>query len=145
MAHDWRPSTLPPRTPHPAPRPQARATSGADPCAVPPGAYVTLVLAAVPAAAASATLERVAAFAAGAAPPLTAFGLLQHEAKLSVVNFGVKKAAGYAAAVANKELLLFVTGLRAFEAQPVFSGDDLNADKHKMERFLHAGEARGRH
>ena len=133
-------------TPHPNQRntkhpthKQARATAGTDPCAVPPGSYVTLVLAAVPAAAAARALERAAAFAAGAAPPLTAFGLMQHECKLSVVNFSLKKAPEYAAPIRNKEPLLFVTGLRAFEARPVLSGDDTGADKHKMERFLHDG------
>jgi pre-rRNA-processing protein TSR1 len=100
---------------------------------------VTLVLAAVPAAAASAVLERVSAFASGAAAPLTAFGLMQHESKLSVVNFSLRKAAGFADAVGNKEELLFVTGLRGFVARPVLSGDDHRADKHKMERFLHTG------
>jgi pre-rRNA-processing protein TSR1 len=97
------------------------------------------VLRAVPAAAASAVLQRVAAFASGAAPPLTAFGLMQHESKLSVVNFSMRKAAGYELPIKNKEELLFVTGLRGWVAQPVLSGDDTRADKHKMERFLHDG------
>ena len=44
--------------------------------------------------------------------PLVATGLLQHEAKLSVLNFGVKKAAAYDGAVANKDELLFVSGVR---------------------------------
>lgn len=39
-------------------------------------------------------------------------GLLQHEAKLSVLNFGLKKAVSYEAPIANKQELLFVTGLR---------------------------------
>ncbi len=48
----------------------------------------------------------------GAAMPLVATGLLQHEAKLSVLNFAVKKAAAYDGTVANKDELLFVSGVR---------------------------------
>jgi hypothetical protein len=44
--------------------------------------------------------------------PLMATGLLQHEAKLSVLNFSVKKAAAYEQPVANKDELLFVNGVR---------------------------------
>ncbi|KAK6131452.1 hypothetical protein DH2020_034793 [Rehmannia glutinosa] len=42
--------------------------------------------------------------------PVIASGLLQHESKLSVLHF-----------------------------RPIFSSDSINANKHKMERFLHAG------
>lgn len=45
----------------------------------------------VPRDAAERVLRRVAAAAAGSAVPLTAFGLLQHEAKMSVVNFSLHK------------------------------------------------------
>ena len=48
----------------------------------------------------------------GAAMPLVATGLLQHEAKLSVLNFSVKKCAAHEGAVANKDELLFVSGVR---------------------------------
>jgi pre-rRNA-processing protein TSR1 len=116
---------------------QARCTAGTDPCSVLPGSYVTLVLANVPAAAAAAIVQRTAAAAAagddaddvmsdaaaaaaggavgaGCAGqlPLVVFGLLQHEGKLSVLNFGLKKAAGYSESIRNKEELLFVTGVR---------------------------------
>ena len=43
---------------------------------------------------------------------VVARGLLQHEAKLTVLNFGVKKAAGYEEALPSKTELLLVTGLR---------------------------------
>ena len=94
-------------------------------------------------------------------------GLLQHEAKLSVLNFGVKKVAGFAEPIANKQQLLFVCGFRfelaevakpsphcqrirpcimrtlsicrSFMARPIFSTDEPHADKHKLERFLHPG------
>lgn len=55
------------------------------------GSWVAVRLGGVPAAAAARVAERVAAAAAGGAVPLTAFGLLQHEAKLSVVNFSIRK------------------------------------------------------
>ncbi len=41
-----------------------------------------------------------------------ATGLLQHESRLSVLNFAVRKAAGFAEPLPNKAPLLFVTGLR---------------------------------
>lgn len=115
---------------------QARCTSGSDACSVLPGSYVTLVLADVPEAAAAAVVQRTAAAAAaasaaeddammvmdapgaaaaggvGCAVPLVVFGLLQHEAKLSVLNFGLKKASSYGESLRNKEELLFVTGVR---------------------------------
>lgn len=47
----------------------------------------------------------------GCQPPVVV-GLMQHEAKLSVVHWGVNKAPGYDAPLANKEELLFVTGTR---------------------------------
>jgi pre-rRNA-processing protein TSR1 len=136
---------------------QARSTDGSDPCSVLPGSWVTLVLADVPAAAAAAVLERTAAAAAAAcsagdssmsldvtsvtgAVPLTVYGLLQHEAKLSVVNFSMKKAASYAETIRSKEELLLVCGVRSFMGQPVLSDDAQGADKNKMERFLHPGK-----
>ena len=48
----------------------------------------------------------------GAAMPLVATGLLQHEAKLSVLNFAVKKLPAFDGPVANKDELLFVSGVR---------------------------------
>jgi pre-rRNA-processing protein TSR1 len=143
---------------------QARSTDGSDPCSVLPGSWVTVVLADVPAAAAASILERTAAAAAAAcsaaaagvngmsldatsvtssaasAVPLTVYGLLQHEAKLSVVNFSIKKAASYAETIRSKEELLLVCGLRSFMGQPVLSDDAQGADKNKMERFLHPGK-----
>jgi pre-rRNA-processing protein TSR1 len=88
------------------------------------------VLANVPAAAAETVLQRTAAAAAAdddvmldaaaaaagggcsAAVPLVVHGLLQHEGKLSVLNFGLKKVQGYGESIRNKEELLFVTGVR---------------------------------
>jgi len=103
--------------------------------------YVQVHVAAVPAEVALRVVERVGAALSGAAPPLSTFGLLQHECKLSVLNFSMRKVASYADPVANKEELLFVTGLRSYLARPVLSTDAAGADKHKMERFLHPGQS----
>ena len=48
----------------------------------------------------------------GELPPLAVFGLLQHETKLSVVHFSVRKAAALEDPLPNKTKMLLVTGLR---------------------------------
>ena len=131
---------------------------------MPAGTYVQLHVACVRADVAGRVLQRVAACQHGTAAPLVAFGLLQHECKLSVQasvacdvargpcsahscacpvwlvqHYGVRKAATYSEPLASKEPLLLVNGLRSFYSRPVFSTDEHGADKHKMERFLHDG------
>ena len=105
------------------------------------GTHVRVTLADVPGDAASAVCDRVGSFLLGCAPPLTAFGLLRHECKLSVANLSVTPCSSYdeSEPVANKQRLCFVTGLRTFYAQPVLSTDEYHADKFKMERFMHEG------
>ena len=49
----------------------------------------------------------------GKALPLSVFGLLQHETKLSVVNFSVRKASSFEDPVPNKAELLLLTGIRS--------------------------------
>ena len=51
-------------------------------------------------------------FAQGKAEVLTAFGCLQHETRLSVLNFTLKKLPGCEETISNKQKLLFVTGFR---------------------------------
>ncbi|GLI68047.1 hypothetical protein VaNZ11_012370 [Volvox africanus] len=119
---------------------QQRTTQDLDPCGVSSGSYVAIRIGGVSPSAAARVTSHVDAAAAGSVVPLTVFGLLQHEAKLSVVNFALRKATGYTAPVANKEELLFVTGLRSFTARPVLSTDDPGLDKHRTEKFLHAGQ-----
>ncbi|KAH8515017.1 hypothetical protein H0E87_003751 [Populus deltoides] len=53
--------------------------------------------------------------------------------------FIIKKHDTCDAPIKAKEELVFHVGFRQFVARPIFSTDDLNSDKHKMERFLHAG------
>ncbi|XP_010266136.1 PREDICTED: pre-rRNA-processing protein TSR1 homolog isoform X2 [Nelumbo nucifera] len=71
--------------------------------------------------------------------PVLACGLLQHESKMSVLHFSIKKHDAYNDPIKSKELLIFHVGFRQFVARPIFSSDNINSDKHKMERFLHAG------
>ncbi|KAJ9165870.1 hypothetical protein P3X46_020688 [Hevea brasiliensis] len=71
--------------------------------------------------------------------PIIACGLLQHESKMSVLHFSIKKNDSYDAPIKAKEELVFHVGFRQFVARPIFSTDNINSDKHKMERFLHAG------
>lgn len=71
--------------------------------------------------------------------PIVACGLLQHETKMSVLHFSVRKHDSYTEPIKSKESLVFHVGFRQFTSRPVFSSDDINMDKHKLERFLHPG------
>ncbi|GLT31363.1 hypothetical protein SLA2020_061050 [Shorea laevis] len=54
-------------------------------------------------------------------------------------SFHIKKHDSYDAPIKSKEELIFHVGFRQFLARPVFSTDNFNSNKHKMERFLHTG------
>ncbi|KAI4389633.1 hypothetical protein MLD38_001839 [Melastoma candidum] len=97
------------------------------------GAYVRLYVKDVPTSVATklSTLSKTM--------PIVACGLLQHESKMSVLHFSLKKYDSYTLPIKAKEELTFHVGFRQFIARPVFSTDNINSDKHKMERFLHAG------
>lgn len=56
--------------------------------------------------------RHLAAHLQGRALPLSVSGLLQHETKLSVVNFSVRKSASYEEPLPNKAELLILTGVR---------------------------------
>ncbi|XP_006663372.1 pre-rRNA-processing protein TSR1 homolog [Oryza brachyantha] len=71
--------------------------------------------------------------------PVVVSGLLQHESKISVLHFSIKKHDSYEAPIKSKESLIFNVGFRQFTARPLFSTDNINCNKHKMERFLHHG------
>ncbi|KAB2096426.1 hypothetical protein ES319_A01G107600v1 [Gossypium barbadense] len=77
--------------------------------------------------------------AASRTAPIVLCGLLQHESKMSVLHFSIKKHDSYDAPIKSKEELIFNVGFRQFVARLIFSTDNINSDKHKMERFLHAG------
>lgn len=99
----------------------------------PAGSYVRLHIREVPLAVASkiSLLSRTMT--------VVSCGLLQHESKMSVLHFSIKKHDSYEAPIKSKDELIFHAGFRQFVARPVFSTDNFNSDKHKMERFLHAG------
>ncbi|XP_039138293.1 pre-rRNA-processing protein TSR1 homolog [Dioscorea cayenensis subsp. rotundata] len=71
--------------------------------------------------------------------PVVAYSLLQHESKMSVLHFSIRKHDSYEQPIKSKDTLIFHVGFRKFLARPVFSSDNINCDKHKMERFLHEG------
>lgn len=102
------------------------------------GQYIAVALDEVDSDTIRTVLERVEASANGAGPSLIAYGMLKHETKKSVVNFRVRKTVTYENPIANREEFLFTTGIRTFEARPLFSTDNPRCDKHKMEKFLTA-------
>ncbi|KAG8088565.1 hypothetical protein GUJ93_ZPchr0010g8143 [Zizania palustris] len=57
----------------------------------------------------------------------------------SVLHFTIKKNDSYEAPIKSKESFIFNVGFRQFTARPLFSSDNINCNKHKMERFLHHG------
>ncbi|KAL6574371.1 hypothetical protein OROHE_001275 [Orobanche hederae] len=97
------------------------------------GSYVRLHIKEVPLGAASKLSSLVNT------KPVIASGLLQHESKISVLNFIVTKYNGYEAPIKTKEEFMFHVGFRQFIARPVFAADSSRPDKDKMERFLHPG------
>ncbi|KAL9255003.1 Pre-rRNA-processing protein TSR1-like protein [Drosera capensis] len=107
-------------------------SSRKDGC-LPPGSYVALHIKEVPVNIASKLSLRAKVM------PVISCGLLQHESKMSVLHFSIKKHDSYEDPIKSKEELIFHVGFREFVARPLFSSDNLNSDKHKMERFLHAG------
>lgn len=104
-----------------------------DDCVIPAGSYTKLHIKNVPVSVASKLCELSRRM------PVVACGLLQHESKMSVLHFSIKKCDTYAPPVKSKEELIFHVGFRQFVARPIFSSDNISSDKHKMERFLHSG------
>lgn len=100
---------------------------------VSPGTYARLYIKEIPQAVASTLCLRAKMM------PIITCGLLQHESKMSVLHFSIKKHDSYHEPIKGKEELIFHVGFRQFVARPVFSSDTFNSDKHKMEKFLHAG------
>lgn len=100
---------------------------------VAPGTYARLYIKEVPFTVASKVCQH------GKTMPIIACGLLQHESKMSVLHFSIEKHHSYTERIKSKDELIFHVGFRQFVARPIFSTDNFNSDKHKMERFLHAG------
>eukprot|EP00245_Coleochaete_scutata_P001539 TRINITY_DN1191_c0_g3_i1.p1 TRINITY_DN1191_c0_g3~~TRINITY_DN1191_c0_g3_i1.p1 ORF type:complete len:496 (-),score=114.54 TRINITY_DN1191_c0_g3_i1:351-1775(-) len=109
------------------------ADRGTLPGTVIPGSFIRLHIVDVPASIAERVMRETARSL------LVVSGLLQHESKMSVVHYSVKKMDSYEEPIKSKDPLIFHSGFRRFNARPIFSTDDLNMDKHKFERFLHPG------
>jgi pre-rRNA-processing protein TSR1 len=103
------------------------------------GEYVKLVFTNVPEEKANALAQHFSA-TNQSNTPYVIFGLLQHETKMSLMNFSVHKAASYQEPLANKDELTFYTGIRTFKARPIISDAAPNVDKHKNQRFIRGGE-----
>ncbi|KAM1398258.1 hypothetical protein ACFX2I_015726 [Malus domestica] len=103
-----------------------------DECAT-ASSYARLYISEVPTSVASKLCMRAKTI------PVIACGLLQHESKMSVLHFSIKKHDTYSAPIKSKDELIFHVGFRQFIARPIYSTDNMNSDKHKMERFLHPG------
>ncbi|XP_041458939.1 pre-rRNA-processing protein TSR1 homolog [Lytechinus variegatus] len=67
--------------------------------------------------------------------PLVVFGLLQHEQKMSVLHFTLKRHPDFNEPIKSKERLVFQVGYRRFSACPIFS-QHTSGNKHKYERFF---------
>ena len=97
---------------------------------VAPGTRVCARLACVPPSAAAALLQRASA------QPAVLLGLLQHEAKLSVLHCALTKASAYAQPLASKAPLVLHAGFRVIPSPSVLFSHDGNGDKFKYQRFL---------
>ena len=96
-------------------------------CVGQPGIYVEVEIAKVPVTYCN-SLNRE--------NPLVVFSLLQHEQKLSVCNFYLKRHPTSDEVVKSKDELVFWTPLRIFTAKPIFSEHTVGS-KHKFLRYFH--------
>ncbi|XP_032511117.2 pre-rRNA-processing protein TSR1 homolog [Danaus plexippus] len=70
--------------------------------------------------------------------PLSVFGLLPHEHKMSLMNVVLKRTGVSEDPIKSKERLIFQVGYRRFIVNPIFS-QHTNGSKHKYERFFQPG------
>lgn len=84
--------------------------------------------------------QAVVAKLAGDGSPVVASGMLRHENRRSVVNFAVKRLDSLPEdeVIKAKSHLEMHCGFVRFDGRPMFSENNANSDKHKMERFLPA-------
>lgn len=73
------------------------------------------------------------------ARPITLWGLFEHERKVSVLNFCLKRNSDYEAPVKGKEEMLFQVGFRRFHARPIYTVNTPQKDKALVERFFQQG------
>ncbi|KAG6813132.1 hypothetical protein H0H92_013756 [Tricholoma furcatifolium] len=98
---------------------------------VEPGVRVTVYLKDVPQEAAT-------------SGPVTLFALLQHEHKISVLNFTVQRNTEYDGSVRSKDPLVLCVGPRRLNVNPIYSQHTRGGGKgannvHKFERYLRHG------
>lgn len=63
--------------------------------------------------------------------PIVLYGMLPHEAKMSVINMVLKRVPGSSEPLKSKENLLFQVGYRRFRASPIYSQHS-SGNKHKV-------------
>ncbi|KAK0505090.1 ribosome biogenesis protein tsr1 [Armillaria luteobubalina] len=76
--------------------------------------------------------------------PLTLFSLLQHEHKVSVLNFTVQRNTEYDGSIRSKDPLILCVGPRRLNVNPIYSQHTRGGGKgannvHKFERFFRHG------
>ncbi|PFH49766.1 hypothetical protein AMATHDRAFT_62525 [Amanita thiersii Skay4041] len=76
--------------------------------------------------------------------PVTLYGLLQHEHKVTVLNFTVLRNTEYDGSVRSKDPLILCVGPRRFQVNPLYSqytggGGKGTNNVHKFERYLRHG------
>ena len=115
------------------------ALEAVSPCeGAQPGQYVSLVLENVSADAAATLQARH--FRPGAIPcPLVACGLLPHENQLSVMHLAVNRCVEYEEPVRSKDPMVVHVGFRRFASRPIYSDNNANCDKAKLQRFMLPG------
>ncbi|KAJ1926836.1 ribosome biogenesis protein tsr1 [Tieghemiomyces parasiticus] len=118
-------------------RAQRRVREVADDAPVGAGRYVTLVLAEVPATVAAAWHPSISVW--------TMFGLLQHEHKMSVLNFNLTRSTEYTEPIRSKDRVLLQYGYRRLWVNPIYShssgGGKGTNNVHKFSRFFQPGNA----
>jgi len=74
---------------------------------------------------------------------LTATSLLPHENKISVLHMNLNPIpcpnTDKPPILKSKDMITIRCGWRTFQAKPIFSQNNLNCDKHKLERFMPEG------
>ncbi|KAK7473209.1 ribosome biogenesis protein tsr1 [Stygiomarasmius scandens] len=76
--------------------------------------------------------------------PLILFAVLQHEHKVSVLNFTIQRNTEYEGSVRSKDPLILCVGARRLEVNPIYSQHTRGGGKgannvHKFERYLRHG------
>jgi pre-rRNA-processing protein TSR1 len=112
---------------------QAEKAATSNDIDAPAGTHVILTLAQVPLEVAAHIVEVVEA----GRMPVVASNMLRHENRRSVVHFGLQRVDGEdGGVVKSKDALEMHCGFARFAGRSMFSEQNANSDKHKMERYL---------